>query len=109
MHGRYRAFSMIEPVEIMLTHQRNELLRVVGGGGISGLVDFAGKRLRIILELKSARIAAIAKEKPRMIGDALFEAVVLGEIGIDGDPFPADVFPRPPPAGPSTPAAFASA
>ena len=106
MHGRYRPFSMIEPVEIMLTHKRNELLRVVGGGGISGLVDFAGKRLRIVLELKSARIAAIAKEKPRMIGDALFEAVVLCEIGIDGDPLAANVFPCRRPDGARRPAAF---
>src|SRR5258708_12798233 len=97
MHGRYRAFSMIEPVEIMLTHQRNELVRIVGAGGISGLVDFAGKRLRIILELKPARIASIAKEKPHVMGDALSEAVIRVKLAIYVAPLRPDLSPRPPP------------
>src|SRR5262245_34141750 len=97
---------MIEPGEIMLTHKRNELLRVVGAGGVSGLVALGGNRLRIILELKAARITAIAMEKLRMLGDALFKAVVLCEIRIDGDPLAADVLPRRRPDGARRPAAF---
>ena len=52
-------FSTIKPVKIMLTHECNQLLRVVRGGGVTGLMDLAGERVWIILEFEGGSIAPV--------------------------------------------------
>src|SRR5262249_453971 len=78
----------------MLTHECNQRLRVIRGGGVTGLVDLAGERVWIILEFEGGSIAPVPEKKPGMLSNALLETVVLSEVGVDGYPFAVDVFPR---------------
>jgi hypothetical protein len=43
--------STIEPVEVVLAHQLDQLGRVVRRGSVACLVDLTGKRVRIAFEL----------------------------------------------------------
>src|SRR5690349_16473859 len=85
------SISAVESVEVVLAHQFDQSGGIVRGGGVAGLVDLAGKRIGIVLELKRSRVAPIAQEKPSVLGDALVKAVIFGKIGVDGDPFAVEV------------------
>ena len=69
--------STIEPVQVVLAHQFDQLGRVVRGSGVTGLVDLARECVGIALELEGMGIAPVAEKKPGMFGDALFKTLVF--------------------------------
>ena len=98
--------STIKPIQVVLPHQRDQLVGVIRGGGVPGLVDLASERVRIGLDCSCARLPPVAEEKPDMCGDTLLETVVLGEVGVDRDPLAVEKFPGRCPGGSRRPPAF---
>jgi hypothetical protein len=43
--------SMIKPIQVVLPHRCDQLVGVIRGGGVTGLVELAGECVRISLEL----------------------------------------------------------
>jgi hypothetical protein len=70
----------------------NQRVRVVRVSCVASLADFAAEFVRLAGGLERLRIALIADEKSGVGRDALLEAVVFGEIGVDRHPLAVDEF-----------------
>src|SRR5580704_11268800 len=70
----------------------NQRVRVVRVSCVASLADFAAEFVRLAGGFERLRIALIADEKSGVGRDALLEAVVFGEIGVDRHPLAVDEF-----------------
>ena len=62
--------STIKPIQVVLPHQRDQLVGVIRRGGVTGLVDLASERVRIGLELQ-ARAYRRLRRKNRACSEIL--------------------------------------
>ena len=91
-HPLVRTQWLIEAVQVVIAHVLDQFVCVVRICGVPSPVDLSRERVGIVLELQGAGIPTVAQEKPGMLGDALLEALVFGEIGFDHDVLAFDVF-----------------
>ena len=57
-------------------------------------MDFPGKGLGVVLHGQGFGVTLVAQEEACMLGDALFEALIFGEVGLHRDPPAIDEFSR---------------